>query len=76
VIICHCTATTKKEIIEILEIWPSLEKVKEYTGAGIGCGSCLNYVSELANAYRRKSNRKKSNSSNNKGSPPGGLENT
>ncbi len=65
-IICHCTAATEKEIIEILETWPSVEKVKEYTGAGIGCGSCLAYVSELADAYRRKSNRKKSNSTNNK----------
>jgi NAD(P)H-nitrite reductase large subunit len=68
VIICHCTAATKKEIIEILEIWPSLDRVQEYTGAGIGCGSCLVYVTELADVYRRKSNRKKSNSSDNKGS--------
>ena len=74
-IICHCTAATEEEIVEILEIWPSLEKVQEHTGAGIGCGACLNYVTELASVYRRKSNRAKSNSPNNKGSHSGGLEN-
>ena len=74
-IICHCTAATEAEIIEILEIWPTLEKVQEHTGAGIGCGSCLNYVAELASVYRRKSNRSKSNSPDNEGSPTGSLEN-
>jgi NAD(P)H-nitrite reductase large subunit len=63
-IICHCTAATKEEIIEILEIWDSLDAVQMHTGAGTGCGTCLNYLRELISDYRRKSNRPKSNSTN------------
>ena len=74
-IICHCTAATKEEITEALEIWESLEKIQEMTGAGTGCGSCLEYVTELFDVHRRECNWKKSDSPDNRKSCSRTVEN-
>lgn len=57
-IICHCTAATLKEIEESFVISKTLKDVQYYSGAGIGCGTCWEYVQELWDAYRRDNDRK------------------
>ena len=74
-IICHCTAASVKEVEESFEISSSIEDVRNITGAGTGCESCLPYVQELWDDYRQKNDRSKSNSANNKRSQTRDMDN-
>ena len=45
--VCSCNAVTKGEICSAAQHTPELGYVKECTGAGTSCGSCLNLVKSL-----------------------------
>ena len=45
--VCTCNAVTKGEICDAAQHTPELGYVKECTGAGTSCGSCLNLVKSL-----------------------------
>lgn len=48
VIICHCTCTSKQQIIELIHKGAhSVEALSRMTGATAGCGGCETWVTEL-----------------------------
>ena len=59
-IICHCTAATEKDILEAVDICKDFYDMQEFTGAGTGCESCLEYVMQIweDNVSKQRSNRK------------------
>ena len=46
-IVCLCTAATKEDIIEASEFCKDFDEMQDFTGAGTGCQSCLNYVMQI-----------------------------
>ena len=65
-IICHCTATTEKDIIEAVDFCKDFCTMQEFTGAGTGCESCLEYVMQIweENVSKQRADRKAARSTN------------
>ena len=47
-IICHCSCTTRQQIIKLIHNGSNtLEKISSMTGAIAGCGACETWIDEL-----------------------------
>ncbi len=47
-IICHCTCTTKQQIMTLIHNGvQTLEEISRMTGATAGCGGCETWITEL-----------------------------
>ena len=46
-VICHCSGTTRREIIELHAQGKDLEAISRWTGAVSGCGGCEWDITEI-----------------------------
>ena len=55
-IICLCHAVTEKQVRELLISGKTAEEVSEITGAGTGCGACVEQIIEMENISNENKN--------------------
>lgn len=53
-VICHCSGTTRREIIELHAQGKDLEAISRWTGAVSGCGGCEWDIAEILQMLAEK----------------------
>lgn len=64
-IVCRCTAATKEDIIEASNFCSNFYEMQDFTGAGTGCQSCVEFVEQIWNKHgaKQRFDRKKTSNS-------------